>query len=877
MGRPNTPQGGTAIDQQWVVLLEATAPDEGSTLAPGALDRLVHALRDQRATVVSNEQRYSLELRVQAVTEAEALFTGSARWREAARSLGIPSWPLARAEVVTTAEFERDRSVRSVLLPAVPAVPGRPFEGLDDDLLPRAFQDSLTGLVNRELFADRVRSALADDGPAAVQWAVLVFDIDNFAALNQAEGPAVGDRLLAVLASRIRRVPEHTMVARLGGDEFAILTLESKAGDTDHVASRLLETIRAPVELGGRKVAVTASVGAATTAHMSHPDDLIRDAAIAMCIAKADGGDCFRRFDAGISVDVRRLDFDADPAPDRLAHVLLLERAALAANECQELDDAASVVLQEVCAHTGWRLGHLRLVGSTSEWVEPTSVWHTRGPDHFKAFRKACDSTSVGLGQGLAGRVLETAMPAATVDVASTPRFPPSIAAAAAAAGIRSGFAFPILVGNEVVAVLEFYSSGTGQLNDALSEVMGGVCSQLARVAERSRARTALARSEERYRIFVDSAPVLMWMTGSDGMPTMFNRAWLEFTGRTLEEEIGAGGVQSMHPDDRGRCLRTYWGAFERRAPFETEYRLRRADGEYRTFVDRCHPIVVGGDFQGYVGGGIDLTDRRRAEAAVQDSETRLRALLATSGSILTLLGADGTLIADYQGTTEGMGYQQGSMTGRLGLEFVHPDDLPRIADAFAAAVAIPGRTAPVHLRVQHADGAWRWVEAVANNLLDYPPVQAIVISAVDITERKAAEEALAEAEQRFRQADDIGPIGLWHWDVVSDEKSWSDEIFEILGVSRGDPALAGDIMSDAVHPADRVHLFQARASFGSDQAASVFEYRIIRPDGQVRRLRGRGMTLRDATGKTVSATGTLRDVTDFFPREDAVRDTGAA
>ena len=856
------------------MLLEITAPTENSLLAAGALDGLLHALRDQRATIVGNDDRYSLELRISALTEAEALFIATARWRDASQRQGLPEWRLARSEVLTVEEFEQERDDTDILPPVSSGVS---FDILGDDLLPRALQDSLTGLVNRELFADRVRSALADEGPEATKWAVLVFDVDNFGSFNQTEGPAVGDRLLAVLASRISRIPEHIMVARLGGDEFAVLARRSAPGDVEKVASRLLDAIRAPVELAGRKVSVTASLGSATSANMSHPDDLIRDAAIAMCIAKADGGDCFRRFDAGVSVDVRRLDFDADPAPDRLAHVLLLERSALAANECQELEDAAAIVLGEVCAHTGWRVGHLRLVANTGEWVEATPIWHTRGPDYFKAFRKACDALSLGIGQGLAGRVLETGSPSSTIDVATSTRFPPSIAAAAASSGIRSGFAFPILVGNEVVAVLEFYSSGTGRLNDALSEVMAGVCSQLARVAERSRARDALARTEEKYRIFADSAPMLMWMCDVDGQCTLLNSAWVEFTGRPLEEELGEGWMAGIHPDDLARVLESFALSAEKRAPFEIDFRLRRADGEYRTMVDRGNPIGIGDFFQGFVGGCIDDTDRRRAEAAVRDSETRLQAMLATAGSIITLLDADGAVLADYQGTTEGLGYPAGSSTGRLGMEFVHPDDLPRIADAFAQVVAKPGLADPVHLRVQHADGTWRWVEAIANNLLEYPPVQAIVISAVDISKRMAAEDALAHSEERFRMADDVGPIGLWHWDLVSGERAWSDEVFQIVGRTRSETGILTDVLGEVVLPADRVELNKVRSSYHDGQPISRFQVRIRRGDGEIRRLRFRGMVLRDDAGKPIAASGTMRDVTDFFINVSEIGDSGAA
>jgi diguanylate cyclase (GGDEF)-like protein/PAS domain S-box-containing protein len=866
------------IEQQWVVLLEAAAEYDHETLPPVAVERLMQTLSDHQPTIVCHERRCSVQLQVEAGSGAEALFGASARWRDATRNLGLPLWPLARAEVLTLEEFRRDLADPADRLPAVVAGQSRERrEFLSDDLLPRALQDSLTGLVNRELFADCVRSVLADGGLVSDSWAVLVLDLDNFAALNEVAGPPLGDRLLAVLASRISRIREHTMVARLGGDEFAVLAPSQEPADIDRLATRVLDTIRAPVELGGRRVAVTASMGVATNANMSHPDDLIRDAAIAMCIAKAEGGDCWRWFDAAVSVDVKRLDFDADPAPDRLSYVLLLERAALAANECRTLEDAAVVVLQQVCTHTGWTLGRLSVVAGTRDWVEPTGVWHTRGPDRFGAFRTACDSLSLGLGQGLAGRVLQTARSASILALADADSVPASVVAAASGAGLKSGYAFPILVGNDVVAVLEFYSSGIARLHDALHEVLVGVCAQLGRVAERDRAQATLARSEEKYRTLADSVPVLMWMTGPDGRVSTFNRAWLDFTGRTQEQELTERGIGCVHPDDVARSVETYRTAFEQRQPVAMDYRLRRADGEYRIIAGRAQPIGTGDDFQGYVGGGIDVTDRCREEVALADSEARLRALVATSGAMIVLMAADGTVLADYQGVSGGLGYAEGSTSGRPGFDFVHPDDLARTVDAFAAALARPGPTEPFECRVRHADGHWHWVEAIGNNLLDYPPVRAIAISSIDITRRKAAEEALAKAEERLRQrADDIN-LGQWHWDLITGDLGWSEKMFEIYGVSGAGSRSTSEIARHALHPADRVSTAGVIATVKGGEPCGAFEYRILRPDGQIRRLLGRAILLRDADGRAAGISGTSLDITDALSREEALGHTGAA
>jgi PAS domain S-box-containing protein len=131
---------------------------------------------------------------------------------------------------------------------------------------------------------------------------------------------------------------------------------------------------------------------------------------------------------------------------------------------------------------------------------------------------------------------------------------------------------------------------------------------------ERSAVR-ALRESEERFRKLADSAPVLIWMSGTDKLCDYFNRGWLEFTGRTMEQELGNGWAQGVHPDDFASCLQQYYAAFDARRPFEIDYRLRRRDGEYRWIIDMGVPRYGGdGEFAGYIGSAIDITDRKRAE-----------------------------------------------------------------------------------------------------------------------------------------------------------------------------------------------------------------------------------------------------------------------
>jgi len=141
----------------------------------------------------------------------------------------------------------------------------------------------------------------------------------------------------------------------------------------------------------------------------------------------------------------------------------------------------------------------------------------------------------------------------------------------------------------------------------------------------RKHAEDALRESEARFRIVADVAPVMIWMSGPEKEGIFFNKGWLEFTGRTVDQELGAGWLEGVHPEDLAGCLEVCGSAFGKREPFTVEYRLRRKDGEYRWLLDTGTPrFEPDGAFLGYIGSCIDITERRQAELDHQLQSTEL-------------------------------------------------------------------------------------------------------------------------------------------------------------------------------------------------------------------------------------------------------------
>ena len=180
---------------------------------------------------------------------------------------------------------------------------------------------------------------------------------------------------------------------------------------------------------------------------------------------------------------------------------------------------------------------------------------------------------------------------------------------------LRRSFAIPSK------GIKGFYNAFYGPLKSRSGQFEGGFA-VMANITESTQAEVRIAETEGRFKNMADHSPVLLWMSGTDGLCNFFNQTWLDFTGRSLEEEWGVGWAEAVHHEDFQRCVDTYMDHFNRRKPFEMEYRLRRFDGEYRWILDRGAPRY-GPDrsFAGFIGSCVDITDYKRIEGQLSEAK----------------------------------------------------------------------------------------------------------------------------------------------------------------------------------------------------------------------------------------------------------------
>src|SRR5437867_2513772 len=270
-------------------------------------------------------------------------------------------------------------------------------------------------------------------------------------------------------------------------------------------------------------------------------------------------------------------------------------------------------------------------------------------------------------------------------------------------------------------------------------------------VTKRKIAEEELSESEARFGTIADAAPVLIWMSGVDKLCTFFNKPWLEFTGRSLEQEMGNGWAEGVHPDDLQRCHDIYVSAFDAREPFVMQYRLRRHDGEYRWISDSGVPRYdAKKNFVGYIGSCVDVTELINKDLALRQSEERMR------------LAADAVNLGIWEwnlandeiwATNERRALLGWPSSGKIRFDdFIsrlHPDDRNRIRHAIEEAIH-NGRDYDSEYRLVLPDGIIRWMATRGSVHLDSDgkPSRFLGIS-IDITARKQAElEALQRREE---------------------------------------------------------------------------------------------------------------------------------
>ncbi|MEG4489461.1 PAS domain S-box protein [Microcoleus sp. D2_18a_B4] len=315
---------------------------------------------------------------------------------------------------------------------------------------------------------------------------------------------------------------------------------------------------------------------------------------------------------------------------------------------------------------------------------------------------------------------------------------------------------------------------------------------------ERKQAEAQQQESEARFRIMADTAPVMIWMSDTDQLGDYFNKVWLEFTGRTLAQEIGTGWMESLHPDDLPECLDIYQKAFKAGSEYRLECRLRRYDGEYRwvlgTGVPRYRPDRT---FAGYIGSYIDISDRKQAEqeraaalsreqAARLQAEETAKALQSANYRITNILESitDAFIAVDLNWNYTYVNHQAIELLGRPKVELIGKkvwEIFPWAVDLQGYKMATQAVAEKVTIEYEEFVPLWnKWLK-----VRFYPSDSGLSAYIQDVSDRKQAEAAFKASEEKLRMLVEANLIGIMFGDVNGRIMEANDEFLRIVGYTR--------------------------------------------------------------------------------------------
>ncbi|AFY82000.1 PAS domain S-box protein [Oscillatoria acuminata] len=278
-------------------------------------------------------------------------------------------------------------------------------------------------------------------------------------------------------------------------------------------------------------------------------------------------------------------------------------------------------------------------------------------------------------------------------------------------------------------------------------------------ITERKQAERALQESEQQFRLMADTVPATIWIADADKQVTYFNKRWVEFTGRSLEQDLGHGWVQILHPDDRERAVHTYQTAFDKRQPFQLELRFKRWDGEYCwSWMSGLPRFDSEGNFFGYIGSGLDITERKQAEEARRESEEGFRSLVeSVKDYAIIRLDVAGRVASWNMGAQRIKGYRAPEILGQPFQQFYTLEDRTSgKPEAELKAAQSEGRFEDEGYRVKK-DGSKFWANVIITALRDAKgELQGFSKITRDVTEQRRNQEALeqlaADLENRVDQ-----------------------------------------------------------------------------------------------------------------------------
>jgi PAS domain S-box-containing protein len=381
-----------------------------------------------------------------------------------------------------------------------------------------------------------------------------------------------------------------------------------------------------------------------------------------------------------------------------------------------------------------------------------------------------------------------------------------------------------------------------------------------------------MSLSQEELKIIIESSPTLIWKSDVHKSVYYFNKAWLKFRGRTLDEEKDEGWMKGIHPDDLEECVKTYHEKFDQRTPFDIQYRLKRHDGEYRLIKDKGIPYFDKKNvFKGFVGYCMDITDQKTAEGKLKEERKRLSGILegTNSGTWEWNVQTGETVFNERWANI--IGYTLSELAPVIietWVELCHPDDLQKSNKVFDKLFNHEIDYYECEVRMRHKNGDWVWIldrGKVTTWTEDGKPLL-VMGTHQDITDKKKAEEELLKERERLNGILEGTNSGTWEWNIQTGETVINERWAEIIGYTLEElMPVSQETWNNHCHPEDREksdRLFEDHCKGKSENYEC--ETRMRHKSGKWIWVLDRGKVItRTDDGEPLFAMGTHQDITE--------------
>ena len=539
--------------------------------------------------------------------------------------------------------------------------------------------------------------------------------------------------------------------------------------------------------------------------------------------------------------------------------------------EADNLAAAAPQILREIGEDLQWEWGALWTVPGEGTPLRCDCLWHA--PDiATEEFDTVCRERIFAVGEGRLGQVWQSASPIWMVDATIEPEF--LRAAAASRAGLHGGVIFPILLDTEALGIVEFFSCTTRERDEEQLVTLSAIGSQIGQFIKRRRAEAAVRVSEERWRRLFETSAAGMALNRLDGVFTAANPALQRMLGRAEEEIVGHNVLELNHEDERAATAEAYAryrsGSLTER---HMEKKYLTTDGS-PVWLNITTTLVPGTETAPPFLQSVymDITERVQFEAALRASEERWRAIFDSAAVGIAAGDLRGGLFNVNPTFQRMLGYTEEELRNLRAFEFTHEDDRAETQRLFARVVSGQQTSYRLEKRYRRKDGAIVWADVSASIVPATENTPAfLTVMAIDITERKRAEDALREAEERFRALVQFSFDVYWESDAqhrfvrqefaegLADAPPPGSEI----GKTRWEvPYLEPDAQAWRKH----------RETLDAHLPFRDFEHARPTPDGGKRYVSVSGLPVFDKAGRFIGYRGVGRHITDRKRAEAALR-----